>query len=174
VRFANGRKKDDTDAFWAEQMLAGLSSAQAVLGPSSTFSEKEIKDSLWHYYFDVDKAVTWLLGRHESLQRSTAVSDVTLKTNNTRRTLLKVSLILYFFLPSITWHCQTPRKAASHSSTACRRLPIQNKTSYVKKMTNWPVQPSRIFRWAKIKLAVPSRNHPCYHPWLANENQSRL
>lgn len=46
-------------------MMTGLSNAQAVLGPSSTFSDKEIKDSLWHYYFDVDKAVTWLLGRRQ-------------------------------------------------------------------------------------------------------------
>ena len=35
---------------------------RAVLGPEVSITDKEIEDSLWHYYYDVDKAVNYLLG----------------------------------------------------------------------------------------------------------------
>jgi hypothetical protein len=44
-----------------EQLIAGLSSVQAVLGSSSGITEKEIKDALWYYYFDQEKTVAYLL-----------------------------------------------------------------------------------------------------------------
>ena len=49
-----------------EQMVNGLGSVRAVLGSEAGagggLSDKDIKDSLWYYYFDVEKTVEYLLG----------------------------------------------------------------------------------------------------------------
>jgi len=46
-----------------EQMVNGLGSVRAVLGSEAGggLSDKDIKDSLWYYYFDVEKTVEYLL-----------------------------------------------------------------------------------------------------------------
>jgi elongation factor 1 alpha-like protein len=44
-------------------MQSSLSKVQEVLGSSTDISEKEIKDALWNYYFDVDSSVAFLLGK---------------------------------------------------------------------------------------------------------------
>lgn len=49
--------------------MAGLSNVQAVLGPNSGVTDKEIKDSLWYYYFDEEKVVGWLLGKRLRLHK---------------------------------------------------------------------------------------------------------
>ena len=41
----------------------GTLEVRKVLGEDVTLSDAAIKDALWHYYFDVPKSVTWLLGR---------------------------------------------------------------------------------------------------------------
>ena len=33
-----------------------------ILGTQHGFTDKEIRDALWEYYFDVDQTVSWLLG----------------------------------------------------------------------------------------------------------------
>ncbi len=43
------------------QMQESTVRARAILGDS--FTDAEIKDSLWHYYYDVDKTVNYLLSR---------------------------------------------------------------------------------------------------------------
>lgn len=43
------------------QLVSGLTAVQSVLGPSSGITEKEIKDSLWYYYFDTEKTIAYLL-----------------------------------------------------------------------------------------------------------------
>ena len=45
-------------------MVNGLGSVRAVLGSEAGggLSDKDIKDSLWYYYFDVEKTVEYLLG----------------------------------------------------------------------------------------------------------------
>lgn len=47
-------------------MAAGLVNVRAVLGSASGVSDKEIKDSLWYYYFDDEKTVSYLLGEKHS------------------------------------------------------------------------------------------------------------
>lgn len=55
-------EKDTTDYLHAPvQLASGLSSVQSVLGPTSGVSDKEIKDALWYYYFDEEKAISYLL-----------------------------------------------------------------------------------------------------------------
>lgn len=34
-----------------------------VIGENGDFTDKEIEDSLWHYYYDVDKTVNYLLSK---------------------------------------------------------------------------------------------------------------
>ena len=44
-----------------EQMEIGTASVRSILGPEVLVSDKDIQDSLWHYYYDVDKTVDYLL-----------------------------------------------------------------------------------------------------------------
>ena len=46
------------------QMQESLTQAKAVLG--NTFSDREIQDSLWYTYYDVDQTVDYLLSRLDS------------------------------------------------------------------------------------------------------------
>lgn len=45
-------------------MNRGLDQVRAILGDenSSGFSDKDIKDTLWHYFFDEEKTIQWALG----------------------------------------------------------------------------------------------------------------
>ncbi|KAL8940544.1 MAG: hypothetical protein Q9216_002761 [Gyalolechia sp. 2 TL-2023] len=43
------------------RLQQGLVEVRAVLGPSIPVSDKDIEDSLWHYYYDVEKTVNYLL-----------------------------------------------------------------------------------------------------------------
>lgn len=45
----------------AEHLRQGVTNVRAVLGPSVEVGDKDIEDSLWHYYFDEDKTVNYLL-----------------------------------------------------------------------------------------------------------------
>ncbi len=51
---------DPNDAADVEdpQMDESVVAARKRLGDG--FSDQEIRDSLWHYYYDVDKTVSWL------------------------------------------------------------------------------------------------------------------
>ncbi|KAL8666818.1 MAG: hypothetical protein Q9202_001058 [Teloschistes flavicans] len=44
-----------------EHLRQGVTNVRAVLGPSVEVGDKDIEDSLWHYYFDEDKTVNYLL-----------------------------------------------------------------------------------------------------------------
>ena len=55
---------DDYDGGYEDdsQMQESLAKARAVLGPE--FTDTEIQDSLWHYYYDVEKTVNYLLSEN--------------------------------------------------------------------------------------------------------------
>lgn len=44
-------------------MDEGLQAVQATLGVDSDFSEREMKEALWNYYFVAEDAIAHLLGR---------------------------------------------------------------------------------------------------------------
>ncbi|KAI4117653.1 MAG: hypothetical protein LQ345_002152 [Seirophora villosa] len=46
------------------RLREGVAQVRAVLGPSISVNDKDIEDSLWHYYYDVDKTVNYLLRKH--------------------------------------------------------------------------------------------------------------
>ena len=52
---------DDYDGGYEDdsKMQEALGKARAILGDS--FTDRDIQDSLWHYYYDVDKTVNYLL-----------------------------------------------------------------------------------------------------------------
>lgn len=34
-----------------------------VLGPDLSVTDKEIEDSLWHYYYDIEKTINYLISK---------------------------------------------------------------------------------------------------------------
>lgn len=52
---------DDGSISRVEQLREGTVKVRDVLGPDIAVTDKEIQDSLWHYYYDVGKTVTYLL-----------------------------------------------------------------------------------------------------------------
>ena len=44
-----------------EQLRDGTARVRNVLGPDVAVSDREIQDSLWHYYYDVEKTVMYIL-----------------------------------------------------------------------------------------------------------------
>jgi elongation factor 1 alpha-like protein len=49
-------------------MQEGNVKVRSILGPEVPVTDKEVDDALWHYYYDVEKAVTYLLSM--ALRRS--------------------------------------------------------------------------------------------------------
>ena len=43
-----------------QQMRQGTIKVRESLGPTYNISDKEIEESLWHYYYDVGKSVSYL------------------------------------------------------------------------------------------------------------------
>lgn len=43
-----------------EQLAAGTVAVRAELGDGFPVTDKEIQDSLWHYYYDIAKTVAYL------------------------------------------------------------------------------------------------------------------
>ena len=44
-----------------EQLRLGTIKVRDILGEDAGITDKEIEDSLWHYYYDIDKTVNYLL-----------------------------------------------------------------------------------------------------------------
>lgn len=43
-----------------ERLRTGILQVRSILGDSVSVTSTEIEDSLWHYYYDVDKTVNYL------------------------------------------------------------------------------------------------------------------
>lgn len=43
-----------------ERLRTGIVQVRSILGDSVSVTNTEIEDSLWHYYYDVDKTVNYL------------------------------------------------------------------------------------------------------------------
>jgi elongation factor 1 alpha-like protein len=54
----------------AEQMRLGTIAVREVLPAATTqITDKEIQESLWHYYYDIEKTVAYLLSKHTPKQK---------------------------------------------------------------------------------------------------------
>ena len=62
-----GVEDEEEDEMSAEdkvQMVNGTAEVQAMLGPqASKVTMKQIQEALWHYYYDVDKSVAYLISK---------------------------------------------------------------------------------------------------------------
>ncbi|KAL8909492.1 MAG: hypothetical protein Q9207_000172 [Kuettlingeria erythrocarpa] len=64
--FDGANYDDDFDGLDESRLRGGVIEVRAVLGPSNTVSDKDIEDSLWHYYYDVEKTVNYVLRKSRS------------------------------------------------------------------------------------------------------------
>lgn len=53
--------------FLPEQLRLGTIKVRDVLGNDLPITDKEIEDSLWHYYYDIDKTVNYLISQDSYL-----------------------------------------------------------------------------------------------------------
>lgn len=67
-----------------EQLEQGTKKVREVLGTAVSVSDKDIQDSLWHYYYDVEKVVNYILSEHV-LQRGWRMIADTCSTTSERR-----------------------------------------------------------------------------------------
>ncbi|KAJ1338329.1 elongation factor 1 alpha-like protein [Microdochium nivale] len=56
--------EDELSAEDRAQMTSGTAEVQAMLGPQvSKVTTKQVEEALWHYYFDIDKSVAYLISK---------------------------------------------------------------------------------------------------------------
>ena len=65
-----------------EQLRIGTIKVRNVLGDDVSVSNKEIEDSLWHYYYEVDKTVNYLLGRSCDFNHNSGIFPLTCRRSN--------------------------------------------------------------------------------------------
>ncbi|KAL9601840.1 MAG: hypothetical protein Q9179_002731 [Wetmoreana sp. 5 TL-2023] len=78
---------DDFDASDEPLLQQGVQKVRAVLGPSVDVSNEDIEDSLWHYYYDVDKTVNYLLQQKAPAQPKKSVKRDRTPTNGALKEL---------------------------------------------------------------------------------------
>ncbi|KAK3175119.1 hypothetical protein OEA41_002365 [Lepraria neglecta] len=59
---------DEVSADDKEQLRLGTIKVRDILGEDAGIPDKEIEDSLWHYYYDIDKTVNYLLSQKTNSQ----------------------------------------------------------------------------------------------------------
>lgn len=59
---------DEVGAEDKEHLRLGTAKVRDVLGPEVSITDTEIEDSLWHYYYDIDKTVNYLLSQRTNSQ----------------------------------------------------------------------------------------------------------
>ncbi|KDE08935.1 hypothetical protein MVLG_01027 [Microbotryum lychnidis-dioicae p1A1 Lamole] len=65
----------DMDDEQYAHMESGLSAVQNLLGPNTPISDKEIRDSLWDSYFDIDGTVAYLLDAQHKREAAKARAE---------------------------------------------------------------------------------------------------
>lgn len=46
---------------YLEQLQEGTAKVRSILGPDMIVSDDDIQESLWYYYYDVEKTVNYIL-----------------------------------------------------------------------------------------------------------------
>ncbi|MCJ1387626.1 Hsp70 suppressor, GTPase facilitates ribosomal subunit dissociation [Xylographa bjoerkii] len=64
--YEEGAGQEELSAEDKLQMQEGTAHVRSILGPEVAISDKDIQDSLWHYYYDVGKTVTYLLNQRSN------------------------------------------------------------------------------------------------------------
>lgn len=58
--YGGGEVQEELSPEDQEQMRQGTASVREALGDTFDVSDKAIQDALWHYYYDVEKSITYL------------------------------------------------------------------------------------------------------------------
>ncbi|MCJ1282445.1 Hsp70 suppressor, GTPase facilitates ribosomal subunit dissociation [Xylographa opegraphella] len=66
--YEEGGGGDELSAEDKVQMQEGTAQVRSIVGPEVAISDKDIQDSLWHYYYDVEKTVTYLLNQRSNVE----------------------------------------------------------------------------------------------------------
>ncbi|KAI4100285.1 MAG: hypothetical protein L6R37_005571 [Teloschistes peruensis] len=66
---------DDLDVADEQHLRQGVINVRAVLGPSVNVRDKDIEDSLWHYYYDEDRTVNYLLQQQTPVKPKKSVKQ---------------------------------------------------------------------------------------------------
>jgi len=78
-----------------EQMRIGTIAVREVLPAATTqITDKEIQESLWHYYYDVEKTVAYLLGKHTPKQKVVKKENLKGKGGNVSGGLISFTLAM--------------------------------------------------------------------------------
>ena len=57
----DGEEDDELSEEDQQQMREGTIKVREALGPDVPVTDNQIQESLWHYYYDIEKTVTYLL-----------------------------------------------------------------------------------------------------------------
>lgn len=78
-----------------EQMRLGTIAVREVLPAATTqITDKEIQESLWHYYYDVEKTVAYLLSKHTPKQKVVKKENLKGKGGNVSGRLISFTLAM--------------------------------------------------------------------------------
>lgn len=95
-------------------MNEGLERVRAVVGSEaeSGLEDSTIKDALWNEFFDVDHAVSWLLGLSDYYQLLVLRSHISAEERDRRHAamerrgkLLFIVALAFFFVPFFCYRC---------------------------------------------------------------------
>lgn len=119
----------------AEQLMYGLEQIKATVGPAeqSGFTDQEIKDTLYHFYFDIEQSLNWILGTfNEPVVRNLhLIGTQRSRRGGMRFKNVKVSYLLSYFAvfppfpPTFPLHClhflTVEAEMVSEREGACRK-----------------------------------------------------
>ncbi|KAL8895901.1 MAG: hypothetical protein Q9192_003378 [Flavoplaca navasiana] len=97
---------DDYNGLEDSQLQNGIREVRTILGPSVIVNERSIEDALWHYYYDVEKTVNYLLQ-----QQAPTTSNKPVEKNKASSTGKSKVSAEGFFLDSPWRHVPPERRA---------------------------------------------------------------
>ncbi|CDZ96597.1 ef tu gtp-binding domain protein [Phaffia rhodozyma] len=154
-----GNEWDDMTVDQRVQMDSALAHVRSTLGPQETsgFSDKEIKDSLWYYYFDAEKTISWLLEERTKAEKKKN-EDPTLQSDEPP--------VLLTALQRLSLSRQSSAKSNAASKTAIPDVPSplgqsniparREASSHIEEVLQPPQKLSKLAMLAKSRAAGTS------------------
>ncbi|SCZ88570.1 BZ3500_MvSof-1268-A1-R1_Chr2-1g04498 [Microbotryum saponariae] len=110
----------DMDDEQYAHMESGLSAVQNLLGPNTPISDKEIRDSLWDSYFDIDGTVAYLLDAQHKREAAKARAEGELTSAMAVETVEPPTSSLASLDISSSFISPTPSATATATATATK------------------------------------------------------
>ncbi|CAG8609156.1 17331_t:CDS:10, partial [Cetraspora pellucida] len=134
------------------QMEEGKIKVKSVIGQVEGITDKDIEDALWHYYFDTEQTINWLLDQvHKSQARKQKRSQKQVTSNNSQENKdlninTNSSLLEDEHLCTTTSRTKTPILECSQSVTDSP--PKNNRT--ISCITLWDIWSGHNVNWRHI------------------------